>query len=165
MGILRSVYFDVARDVDLYEGLPVSTQKAKYAATVKPWTITCLAASIAIVIGSLGPWVTIFAFSQNGTEGDGAITVALGGLAALLSVVVIVREGRALLGDRYITPLLALVVSIIALYDVANVGNTKGNFMGAQIGPSVGWGLWLVLIGGLTLLAASILVAAKGKNL
>ncbi|MDJ0361853.1 hypothetical protein [Rhodococcus sp. H29-C3] len=131
----------------------------------KPWVIASLASSLAIVVGSLGPWATIFAFTKNGMEGDGAVTIFLGGLAALISFAVLLRNGRPMVGDRFVNPVIALVVVVVAFYDVGNIGSVESDFMGTTISPSVGWGLWLMLVGALVLLVSSILVAVKAKAL
>jgi hypothetical protein len=50
---------------------------------------------------------------------------------------------------------------VIAVIDVFGVTNRKTELFGQTIGPQVGWGLWLVLIASLVLIATSIVVAVK----
>ncbi|WP_139192932.1 hypothetical protein [Rhodococcus pyridinivorans] len=45
--------------------------------------IASLAASVGIMLGSIGPWASFMAFTKNGLEGDGMITLILGVLSAV----------------------------------------------------------------------------------
>ncbi|OZC52564.1 hypothetical protein CH286_03090 [Rhodococcus sp. WWJCD1] len=128
---------------------------------IRLWSFICLASSLAIAVGSLAPWATVLTFSKGGTEGDGTITLVLGAIASVLSFILVARDGAALLGDRYILPLLALVVVVIAAYDIVSVGEVTFEVLSAEANPAVGWGLWFVMIGGLFLLSGSILTALK----
>jgi hypothetical protein len=50
---------------------------------------------------------------------------------------------------------------VIAVIDVFGVTHRKTELFGQTIGPQVGWGLWLVLIASLVLIATSIVVAVQ----
>jgi hypothetical protein len=50
---------------------------------------------------------------------------------------------------------------VIGVIDVFGVMNRKTELFGQTIGPQVGWGLWLVLIASLVLIATSIVVAVQ----
>ena len=84
----------------------------------------------ALVVGAIGPWATAFGFDKAGTEGDGVLTLT-GAVVALLLLTWLKR------------PTLALVVSfgiaVIAIYDFIDISGTE--FV------SVGWGLYLSLVG------------------
>lgn len=113
-----------------------------------------LAAVGLTVVGSIGSWVTfdgIDGFDKNGLDGDGVITLVLALVVGVLLLAVRLRN-RAVTVITWICVVLALAV---ALYDVIDVAGT-------DLGPidaSVGWGLWLTLLGTLGLAVA--LVAAR----
>jgi hypothetical protein len=54
-----------------------------------------------------------------------------------------------------------LISFVIAVIDVFAVTNRKSEIVGQTVGPQVGWGLWLVLIASLVLVATSIIVAVQ----
>ncbi len=84
-----------------------------------------------LVLGAIGPWATAFGVSKAGTSGDGVITLA----GALLALGLIRLAGRP-------TPALVIAVLIdaVVIYDFVDVSGTEL--------VSVGWGLYLSLIGG-----------------
>lgn len=106
-------------------------------APAKAWTpgrITLAVAGGGLVIGSLMPWATvnagIFTVSKNGIEGDGVITLVLGGVLLLVALVSSVAT------DRRWMP--AIVVSSLAcalvLWELADLWGKP---------VQVGIGLWL----------------------
>jgi hypothetical protein len=113
-------------------------------APTPPWI--ALGAAVAIVIGSLGTWVTALGgiVTANGTEGDGSITlifalVALAGLGAYWNK------------PRRWTAVGVLVLGILAfgigIYDLVNIETAVDTDAAAVGGVSAGWGLYLVVLG------------------
>lgn len=112
-----------------------------------------LAAIGLVVIGAAGPWVTLGSFSKGGLEGDGVITLVLALVAAGVLLLAHFRGRRAPVVVVGICGLLALAIAIIDIADVQDAG----------FGASVGWGLWLTLVGAIALLAAAA-VAFAGRR-
>ena len=116
-----------------------------------------LAAVALMVIGAFGPWVTVEGLadiSESGLESDGVITLPLALIAGALLLVFRDRMGRGVKIGVGICAVLALVISII---DVADVNGTDLGFVEA----SVGWGLWLTLIGSILLVVGTVLTAVR----
>lgn len=49
-------------------------------------------------------------------------------------------------------PLGAVIVAI-GIYDMADVSRMGGELLGEEISPSIGWGLWIVILSGAAALA------------
>ena len=65
-----------------------------------PNLIAAMIASVGVVIGSLGPWLTFLALNRTATDGDGVITLVLGVVAtAALFVILSLGRSRASGGD------------------------------------------------------------------
>ena len=113
-----------------------------------------LAAVGIIIIGSIGPWVTVEGLadvSEGGLESDGVITLVLaliiGGL--LLAF----RNGPMPRGATIGIGICAVASLAIAIIDVLDV---TGSDLGI-VEANVGWGLWLTLIGSILLIVALVL--------
>jgi len=69
-----------------------------------PNLIAALVAAVGIVIGSIGPWVTVLGIDRTNTDGDGIITLVLGAAAAaMLFAVFNLGSDRAKLQTRLCT--------------------------------------------------------------
>ena len=99
-----------------------------------------------VAVGSLGPWVTLGVFSKAGTDGDGVVTLVA---AAVGSVLVLVGRGRIALA------LVGAIICVTAVYDIVDVSRSGVEIFDTEVSPSVGWGLWLVTLGGLAILACA----------
>ena len=126
-------------------------------------TWVAAAAAGGIVIGSLGPWATApFGVSKAGTEGDGVFTLIL---AVVAGVILLKTQGRtrnAPIGLMIIGAI-SLVVGIIDINDVNEKGSTA--LAGEEVDVvDVGWGLWLVTIGGAVLTAAGFVLRRLEPN-
>jgi hypothetical protein len=138
--------------------------------------ITALAASAGVIVGSLGPWVHVMLFSAGGVDfGNwGIATLILGAVSglALLNELYWLRGPAT---PRWAVPVAwAAAVAGLACVTVAVMNIVrlmtipKENFLGASIGPEVGWGLWLLVFAAASLAVASTIVAlqaAKRLNL
>ncbi|MDT5187498.1 MAG: hypothetical protein QOI29_5656 [Mycobacterium sp.] len=131
-----------------------------------PNVIAAMVASVAVVIGSLGPWMTFLVFSRSNVDGDGMFTLALGmvsgvALFALFNIGRSRPESGWMVALACAGALAGLGSFVIGVIDVFGVMNRKTELFGQTIGPQVGWGLWLVLIASLVLIATSIVVAVQ----
>jgi uncharacterized membrane protein (UPF0182 family) len=113
-----------------------------------------LAAAVAVVIGSLGPWVKVNVFiasvSVGGMDADGEITIFLGLIASALLLFRIL--GGARLWTAIIAFLCLVLAGITGIADWNNVSSiidesSEEEFSGLY---QVAWGLQAVTIGGIT---------------
>lgn len=128
-------------------------------ANYMPNMIAGLLACVGIVVGSLGPWASFLNFSKAGIDGDGMLTMILGVIAAVALFSILSRGGKAKFGDRWVAPALGAITLVIAIVDAANLSNQETTFLRSTIGPSIGWGLWVVLLCGAALCVTSFTVA------
>lgn len=119
----------------------VGDRVAAFNQTERIWAGVAFAAC---VIGSLGPWATMGVFSKAGTDGDGVITLILGIVGAT-----VVLSNRGAHKVRVVVGAIGLLILAVGVFDIADVSSTSAELLGEEIGPSVGWGLWLVALGGL----------------
>ncbi len=104
-----------------------------------------------IFVGALLPWAKLGIFEKNGTEGDGVITLILALIGAGLALIWTRSRWLAIVGV-----LVAAIVVFVGIYDMADVASGKTEFLGEEIGPDIGEGLYLTVAGGLVALGASI---------
>ncbi|GAA4474205.1 hypothetical protein GCM10023094_09420 [Rhodococcus olei] len=130
-----------------------------------PKLVVALIASICICIGSLGPWVTIFAISKAGVDGDGVLTLILGAISAVGIFSLISRNGRPKYGDRWAGPVVGALCLFISIPNAFDVADQATEFMGRTVGPSIGWGLWLVMVSAAVVCLSTFHVAQEiGKE-
>jgi hypothetical protein len=146
--------------------VPEQTVRTSVAPLYLPNLIAAIVASLGVVIGSLGPWMTFLVFSRSNVDGDGMFTLVLG-IVAAAALFALFNVGRLRPDSGWMVPLacagvVAGVICVaIAVIDVFGVVNRKTELFGQTVGPQVGWGLWLVLIGSLVLIATSLIVAVQ----
>jgi len=123
-----------------------------------------IAAALAVIVGSIGPWATVtIAFlgqmKLSGQSCDGEYTVWGGVIAGLLMGAVCLNPRRA--GIAALSALLMLLVAGIGIYDWMNVNDAVSDARGERFvaSASVGWGLVMVTIGGLIGAIAAIVQA------
>jgi hypothetical protein len=97
-----------------------------------------------LVIGAFGPWAKVLSTSVNGLDGDGVLTLGLAVVAAVFVGLAYTKRAAPNKIALGVCGALALLISIIDIADVS------GDI-------SVGWGLWLTLIGSLVLIAAAVM--------
>jgi len=119
-----------------------------------------------LLIGCIGTWVKaeveIFGQTQSSSKGglekDGSIVLFLTVVAGVFLVLWRAQRKRWM-------PIAAAAIgalcTLIAIIDIADVGNQKETALGSV---SVGWGLWLTLIGSIALTILSIVLAARGSS-
>jgi hypothetical protein len=119
----------------------------------QPGTITLSARTVVgligvglIVVGSVGPWVSSPFGSVSGIHGDGKWTLIL----AIPAAAAVLRHARIF------TAIMGLAIGATAVYDGTHISQRIHKFTvgGVQI-ADVGWGVWLVGIGGGVLIAAA----------
>lgn len=134
---------------------PPPDQRAA-SATAAPWRWIGLGGAVAIALGSVLPWASINtalgSVSVNGTDGDGVLTL---GCAVVAVVGFAVRR-----------PLLALIPAAIGLaigvFDLIDINRNIGGIDTEFARASVGFGLWLLVAGGvLAVIAAAMLISQK----
>jgi hypothetical protein len=128
-----------------------------------PNLIAAIIASVGVVIGSLGPWLTFLAFERANTDGDGKITLTAGlvSAAALFVVFTLGRSGTQIARMRKlgrVSVAAGVLAFVIGAFDAREVLSRRVELFGASISPQIGWGLWLVLIGSLVLIVTATVV-------
>jgi hypothetical protein len=96
-----------------------------------------------VVIGSIGPWASALWLTVNGTAGDGKLTLG----AAIVAIIIVIAAARR----RWIgvpVAFVGLVAAAVAVYDIVSLSG--------QPAVSVGWGLYLLAIGGIVTVVGSI---------
>jgi hypothetical protein len=114
-----------------------------------------IGAAAAMVIGGLGPWVTVLGDSANGIEvDDGWLAIGCGCLVAALLVVAFIRR-KAGVAVRVALLLPALLVTRVTIADVYDVNTTAAGVFSAGA-ASVSWGLVLAAAGAVAALAIGV---------
>ena len=137
---------------------PVPVPKA----SSSPSSIAALIASVAIMVGSLGPWLTFMAFERGAIDGDGAYTLGMGAIATASMLVVLCKPR-------------AKEFSYVAIGDggarLPGGGGRRqrgslphAEVFGATLGPQIGWGLWLVLIGSAVLVVTAVVTIKQASK-
>jgi len=113
--------------------------------------IAGIATSIGIVVGSIGPWLQVFAFSASGLDLDGWGTATLTlGAAAVIALATERELLRARSDIQWAVPLAwSVFIAGVACLAVAVVNlvrfvSASTEILGASIDVGVGWGLWVV---------------------
>ena len=110
-----------------------------------------------MVIGAVGPWATVLGLiTINGTDGgrDGWIVIGAAVFAAILLLAYSRRRRRWLL----VFPVLAgLAGAGTAGYDIVDIGRRfSGSSFGGSALVSIGWGIYVALIGSVSLAVAGV---------
>lgn len=114
-----------------------------------------IGAAAALVIGGLGPWVTVLGDTANGIEvDDGWLAIGCGcWVAALLGVAFMRREAGVAVRVALVLP--TLFATRVTLADIYDVNMTAaGVFPGGA--ASVSWGLALAAAGAVAALAIGV---------
>lgn len=131
-----------------------------------PNMLAAIAASVGIVVGSVGPWASRAWIAANGAPAavwwQGQITIALAAVAgvALFTLLHRARTGSAMRWLRalaWLASAAGLVCLLIAMVNIVNLTSAAGRPMGLR----VGWGLWLVAISAVVLCGMASVAAAQ----
>jgi hypothetical protein len=120
-----------------------------------------------MIVGSVGTWASVestgpihVTATKNGTDGDGVIIIVLAVLALTPLAMWALRVGPpplrvALAG---VVGFFALVAVVVAVVDVIDIDNTADvpTILSTTLAVSSGWGLWLVLLASIGLLASQL---------
>lgn len=137
---------------------PVPVPKA----SSSPSSIAALIASVAIMVGSLGPWLTFMAFERGAIDGDGAYTLGMGAIATAAMLVVLCKP--RLKEFSYVAIVMAVLAFLVGVVDANEVLSRNAEVFGATLGPQIGWGLWLVLIGSAVLVVTAVVTIRQAPK-
>jgi hypothetical protein len=109
-------------------------------------------------LGSLLPWASIdflgATISKNGTDGDGVLTLI--GALLIAGLAIPPLWGRARKGLFIGALVAAVLVTIIAIVDIADVASRLADVNSSGMASaSIGYGLWITLVGGLVAVAGT----------
>jgi hypothetical protein len=135
-----------------------------------------IAAGTIVIVGSLADWlslstrfgltVTQNAFQLSGRSSvsvDGFVLVACGALLILVGAQTV--QGRARVNQRAIGALLSLLVFLVALNRWSGLHAVVSRDSSLPVTASIGVGYYLVLVGGVVGVAASIVVRQRAHHL
>jgi hypothetical protein len=102
-------------------------------------TLLQFGSGAAVAVGSFLPWATALGglIEKRGTDGDGIITLVAGVVMLAAAFMYLNSSSRA---SRVIFGIGSAVAAGVGVIDVIDVAGTDG--------ISIGYGLWLVLLGG-----------------
>jgi hypothetical protein len=119
-----------------------------------------VASIVLMVVGAFGPWAKVFTLTINGTDDgkDGWVVVGAAAVGALgLLLCLLVRSWR----PAVVVLIAALAGAATAGYDIRDTHNLASGTGG---GVSTEWGLYVALVGSISLLLASIGVAVETRQ-
>ncbi len=145
--------------------LPVASTPANAVPAYSPSLIAALLASVGVIVGSLAPWATFMAFTKNGIDGDGWMTLGIGVLSAIALFSILTRGGKAHRGDRWIGAGAGVICLVISIASIMDVMSQTTEVFDRTIGIQVGWGLWLVAISSATLFLTGLTVAKQTRRI
>jgi hypothetical protein len=162
----RQRYWDGNQWTDNYS--PVATAPVAPAVGVPSVWWAAPAAVVLLVVGALGPWavVDVAAFGQSasltksGLGSDGTITLILGLIGGGLLGVWLPERARWL---PIVAAILGALAALVAIIDITDVSGSASG-LGGAVDVSVGWGLWLTLVGAVALIAVSAVLIAKSRR-
>ena len=119
---------------------------------------TLLVGAAGLIVGALLPWATVdavlFSATANGIDGDGVITLIVGGIVAIFVALLRGRRGVAAA-----CLLLGLLAGVVALVDLVNVSSRVGDVQSTAnlaLKASVGVGLWLTALAAVAVVVGSV---------
>ncbi|WP_241387682.1 hypothetical protein [Rhodococcus sp. CH91] len=86
------------------------------------------------------------AFSKNGNDGGGGITLALGIVVAIALLSILARGGKSRIGDRWIGVVTGVICLVISIVDIMDVGSMSTEVFAPALGVQIGRGLWLTAL-------------------
>jgi hypothetical protein len=113
-----------------------------------------------VLLGSFLPWATVTTVfgtvNVAGTNGDGTITLGLGLVIVLLSILELTTSGvrTVKLAVGFIAGILAAAIGVL---DVANVNDRIADVSSDVAQAAVGVGLYMVIAGGVAVIVGGFL--------
>ena len=117
---------------------------------------------VLMLVGAFGPWAKVLVFTIDGTDDgkDGWIVVGAAAVAAAFLGLFLWRRRRWLLA----LPLLAgCAGGATAAYDISDINSLASNNELASALVSTEWGIYLALVGSISLVLASIAASVQAK--
>jgi hypothetical protein len=118
----------------------------------------------ALFLGALLPWAMVGAFTKNGTEGDGVLTLVGGVVIAALALASRSRSDTAQvkrLGVAIV--IIALLAGAVGIYDLVDIA--RGADAGAfHLDASPGIGLYLTVLGAGVALVGGVMLLRDGSD-
>lgn len=124
-----------------------------------PNLVGSLWACAGIVAGSLGPWTSSSALDHSGIDECGAVTLLLAMCAVAALIAIMVRDVTPEMKNHCTGPLVGIAVLIVAVGNAATIVGRSTEVAGPTTGPSIGWGLWVVIAAAVILCITSSTVA------
>lgn len=135
-----------------------------------PNLIAGIAASVGVIVGSIGPWASVLAFTKNAIGVDGTYTLVLG-IASGIALFTLLNLGRSNAGLRWLAPIawsvsvVGLLCLLIAITDIADVLSAPTtDVFGVTMRAQVEWGLWMVAISSVALFVTATVVAVQVRK-
>lgn len=132
--------------------------------------LLAIAAAALVIVGSLGPWVSIVApfvgsLSVSGTDGDGKLSLVCG-LAATVLLAFLVTSNRSSVWLGVLAAVVLGIAGAIGVYDWQNIGAAAGVADDdIALLARVGWGLKAMTLGAIAGTVLSITQAIKATDL
>jgi hypothetical protein len=123
-----------------------------------------LGSLVPMAVGAFGPWVTVEGLTIHGTDDgrDGWVVVGAAAVAGL-ALVFFLRFPRGWLA--VITLLAALAGVGTTAYDIQDInGFASGSLLFAEVDVSAEWGIYVALVGSISLALASIGLLVEGRR-
>jgi hypothetical protein len=131
--------------------------------------IAAIAASVGVIVGCIGPWMSLMLFTVNGLDagkwGVAGLTIGAVSCVALLTVLF---WARTPFNPRWAVPAAwAVAVAAVASLSwalavlIRIMTIPKENIFGVPVGASPGWGLWLLAFSSAVLCVAASIVATE----
>lgn len=118
-------------------------------------TWIAVAAAIAAVVGSVGPWVEATFATTDGLDGDGWMTLAFG--AAALALLLLTR-GEAHRDAALALLALGVATAAVAIFHIIDLARTDFGVLEDSVAP--GWGAVLTAVAGLILAGGALVLGA-----
>ena len=118
-------------------------------------------AGVGVVVGSFLPWITVSAplvgtLSRSGMDGgDGQITLALGVVIGILSLVAL-SSGKASSVIRVLVMLGGIAAGAVALIDYQDLQKRIGSVDTTYVSATIGVGIWVIGIGAILAILAAL---------
>jgi hypothetical protein len=146
-----------------YPGGYPSPAPSRMSAPIVGWLM--LGAAILAIVGSIGTWATVHLFGQSidvgGSEaGVGNLTAFFAAVIAITALFIALRQGR--LWASIVGLVFATFTLLIGLINLGSLSRLYGPARDLPDNTfSVGYGLWLVIIGAAAALALSIVAMVQ----
>lgn len=131
------------------------------------WPLLAAVASVLLLIGGAGPWVSVLGIEEvGGSSGDGALVIVLALLALAAAVVMAVPALARLAWRRHLGWVitgLGLIAVLIGLYDTAHIHHVIED-NDAEGLMHLGWGLVMTDIFSIVLTALGVLTALTARS-